>query len=96
MLRLQRVLRTSPANTKILPQQGVVICKTCKHYKTGLCMKFVGLDLCEGIEVPVSAFEGRSNQDLCGKEGIYHEPKDVEVNTSMSAFQEPVDEFHNP
>lgn len=74
------------------PQQTIKLCKTCRHYQNGLCRQFVSIDLLEGHSIPVNAFDARRSNDLCGKDGIYHEV----INTSKPTYQELSYESQNP
>ena len=74
------------------PGQGIRFCKTCKHYKNGLCNKFIAIDLLDGIQAHVTAYEARSSDELCGKKGIYHE----QINNATPSSAELSHVFQNP
>lgn len=91
MLHINKTPR--PNLKQFSPKKTIKLCKTCKHYKQGICHNFVGIDLLDGIEVPVSAFEARNTEELCGKDGHHHV---YQPNTSTPSYPGPYGEFHNP
>jgi len=94
MLHINKTPR--PNLKQFTPQNNIKLCKTCKHFKQGICHNFVGIDLLDGIEVPVSAFEARSTDELCGKDGHHHVDQPITPNMSMPFCPIPYGESQNP
>lgn len=60
----------------------VNLCINCKHYHNKVCTNFVKLNLVDGEEEFVLAYEARQKIELCGAGGAYF--RHIEKNPLIS------------
>lgn len=71
MLHINKTNRT---DVKLYKNKSIPLCIKCKHYTNNHCKVFIGINLINGQEKQVSAYEARNKHELCGYSGVYYKP----------------------
>jgi hypothetical protein len=72
MLHINKTNRTDVKLYK--NSRNIPLCIKCKHYTNNHCKVFIGINLINGQEKQVSAYEARNKHELCGYSGVYYKP----------------------
>ncbi len=55
------------------------LCIHCKYYQSRYCTHFCNINLVDGKEQHVLAFDARNTTELCGPGGAYFKPSNMKI-----------------